>query len=309
MQERHQQRVAAVDCGTNSTRLLILDPDGSTHTRLMCITRLGQGVDATGRLAQNAIDRTVAVLRDFRRAMDDADVGRVRLVATSAARDAGNSLAFLDLASRIVGGPAEILDGRIEGEIAAAGATQDLPPCRGVDVILDIGGGSTELVVRRADDVDTVSLDVGCVRVTERFLHGDPPTDDELREAESFVSSVVAAAVVRLLDADPPPGRLIGLAGTVTTLAALELGLEHYDPARIHHSHLTRGAVDHWYKVLSVEPASERSTRPAISAGREDVIVGGVLILRVVMDRLGMDSLLVSEHDVLDGLAQGLLNA
>jgi exopolyphosphatase/guanosine-5'-triphosphate,3'-diphosphate pyrophosphatase len=276
----------------------------------MRITRLGRGVDSTGLLAPDAIERTLKVLREYRHVMDKADVRRVRLVATSAARDAANSALFLERASDVIGAPAEILEGQTEGALAAAGAIQDLEASPGGDVVVDIGGGSTELVTKRSGVVRTVSLGVGCVRITERFLRGDPPVDAELRSAESFVRSAVDGAASTLFDGGvPQPGsRLIGLAGSITTLAALELDLPDYDPARIHHFCLTRRTVDHWYRVLAAESAVERSTRAAIAAGREDVIVGGVLVLHVVMDSLSFGSCVVSERDILDGLASGLLD-
>jgi exopolyphosphatase/guanosine-5'-triphosphate,3'-diphosphate pyrophosphatase len=276
----------------------------------MRITRLGQRVDSTRLLGPDAIERTIEVLREYRRVMDEAGVRRVRLVATSATRDAANSAIFLERASAVIGAPAEILDGQTEGALAAAGAIQDLAASSGSDVVVDIGGGSTELVTKQSGVVRTVSLGIGCVRITERFLHGDPPVDEELRGAESFIRSAVDGAVSTLFAGGVPQqgSRLIGLAGSVTTLAALELDLADYDPARIHHFRLTRRSVDHWYRVLAAESAAERLTRGAIAAGREDVIVGGVLVLHVVMDSLSFGSCVVSERDILDGLASELLN-
>lgn len=306
-----RQRVAAVDCGTNSTRLLISDPDGSTHTRLMRITRLGEGVDATGVLSQAAVDRTIAALEEFRQEIDRAGVGRTRLVATSAARDARNSDSFLEAASRTIGAPAEILDGQSEGQLAAAGATRGLEGHDGDDIVVDIGGGSTEIAVLRDHAVTATSLDIGCVRVSERFLRGDPPRDRELQEAVSHITSIVSEALANLLGVDGPRtgSRLIGLAGSVTTLAALDLGLTEYDATRIHHSVLTRDAVSHWCSVLAATTASERAAMPGLPPGREDVIVGGALILATVMDLLGAKSCLVSESDLLDGLAMSMVDA
>jgi exopolyphosphatase/guanosine-5'-triphosphate,3'-diphosphate pyrophosphatase len=302
-------RVAAVDCGTNSTRLLIVNGDGSTRLRLMRITRLGEGVDATGMLAGEAVERTISVLSEYRHHIDDAAVTAARLVATSAVRDAANGEDFLRAASVAIGTPAELLDGHAEGELAYAGATSSLPPVPGDDVVIDIGGGSTEIALGRGGTVYATSVDIGCVRVTERFFRHDPPTADEVREAESSIRPVIKTAACEVAgpDALSPDGRLIGLAGTVTTLAALELGLEEYDHEQIHHSHLTRDSVDHWCRVLGAETASERSMRPAITPGREDVIVGGALILRIIMDVLGFETCLVSEADMLDGLAMSLL--
>ena len=303
-------RVAAVDCGTNSTRLLILNGDGSTDTRLMRITRLGEGVDATGVLTPDATDRTLAVLAEYRRLVDRAGVAAVRLVATSATRDATNGAAFLRAASDVIGAPAELLDGQTEGQLAYAGATSSLVATELDDVVVDIGGGSTEIAVGHQGVVRATSLNVGCVRVSERFFRHDPPTGDELLLAESEVRSMVRAGFNELVGAGwrSPGIRLIGLAGSVTTLAALELGLEEYDPVQIHHVCLSLSAVDHWYKVLASESTAERSLRRAITPGREDVIAGGALILRIVIDTLHAERCLVSETDMLDGLAMSLLD-
>jgi exopolyphosphatase / guanosine-5'-triphosphate,3'-diphosphate pyrophosphatase len=303
-------RVAALDCGTNSTRLLIVDRDGSTHRRFMRITRLGEGVDATHLLAPNALQRTLSVLKEYRSAMDEAGVTAARLVATSAVRDARNGDRFLRDATDVVGVPAELLDGQTEGALACRGATAGLTAVAGDDVVVDIGGGSTELAVRRDGTVRAVSLDIGCVRLTERFLHHDPPSAPELEAAAEFVRSSLHDAQEQVLElaALRPGSRLVGLAGSVTTLAALDLGLDGYDPTRTHHAVLTRRAVDHWYDVLAGEPASARAGRRAIAAGREDVIAGGALVLREVMRTLGFDRCVVSETDILDGLAMSLLD-
>jgi exopolyphosphatase / guanosine-5'-triphosphate,3'-diphosphate pyrophosphatase len=302
--------VAALDCGTNSTRLLIVDRDGSTHSRFMRITRLGEGVDATHLLAPNALERTLSVLAEYRIVMDDAGVTAARLVATSAVRDARNGDMFLRGAADVVGVPAELLDGQTEGALACRGATADLPAVPGDDVVVDIGGGSTELAVRRDGTVRAVSLDIGCVRLTERFLHDDPPAPDQLEAAARFVRSSLRHAeeevpvLARLL----PKSRLVGLAGSVTTLAALDLGLDGYDPARTHHAVLTLRAVEHWYGTLAGEPTAKRAQRRAIAAGREDVIPGGALVLHEVMTTFGFDQCVVSETDILDGLAMSLLD-
>jgi exopolyphosphatase / guanosine-5'-triphosphate,3'-diphosphate pyrophosphatase len=276
----------------------------------MRITRLGEGVDATHLLAPNALDRTLSVLAEYRTAMDDAGVTAARLVATSAVRDARNGGRFLRDAGDVVGVAAELLDGQTEGALACRGATAGLPAVAGDDVVVDIGGGSTELVVRRAGAVRAVSLDIGCVRLTERFLHHDPPAADELEAATRFVRSSLhdAQDVVPELSRLRPESRLLGLAGSVTTLAALELGLDGYDPTQTHHFNLTRRAVEHWYKVLAGEAASARGRRPAIEAGREDVIAGGALVLHQVMSTYGFDRCIVSETDILDGLAMSLLD-
>lgn len=301
--------VAAIDCGTNSTRLLVVDGDGHTLERLMRITRLGQGVDATHRLQATAIERTVGVLGEFRDVMVGLGVVRGRLVATSAARDATNGDEFLEAATRATGFRAELLDGQAEGRLAYAGATVGLEPGPGDDVVVDIGGGSTELVVARGGQVQAVSINMGCVRLSERYLRCDPPTADELAAAAEVVDGQLDLALQTFapLAALRPTSRLVGLAGTVSTVGALELDLHTYDRDRLHHSVISAVRVAHWLKVLAQETAARRAERAAMDPGREDVIVGGVLILQRVMQRLGFDQCLVSESDILDGLAASQL--
>ena len=305
----HQGRIAALDCGTNSTRLLVLNQDGSTRSRLMRITRLGEGVDSTGRLNPAAIGRTVAVLKEYRQIMDVEGVTDARVVTTSAVRDAENGTEFLRAAAAEVGVPIELLSGQDEGEVAFAGATIGLEPPSGDDIAVDIGGGSTEIVLRRDGTTRAISLNMGCVRVTERFLRNDPPDPDEIDAAVAFIRTTLDEAVARMPSlADLTPGsRLIGLAGSVTTLSALDLGLCEYDPAAIHHSRLSRRSIERWCELLAGEPTAARARRPVIANGREDVIVGGALILRETVRRLGFEECVVSETDILDGLALSLL--
>ena len=301
--------IAAIDCGTNSTRLLVTDASGRPMERLMRITRLGQGVDATGRLAPEAVARCLAVLTEFRGVMDGLGVGRGRLVATSAARDAANGADFLDAAGEVTGLAPELLTGLDEGRLSMAGAVADLDPAEGPFLVLDIGGGSTELIAADGpDDPDlaAVSLQLGCVRLSERFLTGDPPTPGQLDAAEGEVAAQVEAAIAahpRYLDTR----RLVGLAGTVTTIASLDQGLVDYDRDRIHHSVLRADDVDGWLRRLAAEPAEARLARPGMVPGREDVIVGGALILDVVLRRFGFTECLVSEADILDGLVASQL--
>ena len=301
--------VAAIDCGTNSTRLLIVDGEGTTLERLMQITRLGAGVDATGSLAPEAVDRCLSVLREYRQVMDKHAVTEGRLAATSAARDAANGDEFLRAAGEVTGIRPELLRGTEEGRLSMAGALSDLDHESGPFLILDIGGGSTELVAGSdADDPElaVVSLQVGCVRVTERFLRSDPPTAEELADAEAMVNGLLEQAIT-----EHPyflaSHRLVGLAGTVTTLASLHLGMDIYDRDRVHHHVLTASDVDLWYRTLASEVTAARLDRAGMVPGREDVIVGGALILACVMTRFGFDECLVSEADILDGMAAGLL--
>ena len=300
--------VAAVDCGTNSTRLLVVDGSGAPIVRLMRITRLGRGVDETHELDAEAIERTVAVLAGYRAAMDAHAVQRARLVATSAVRDAANGGEFLHAASSVVGVAAELLSGEEEGLLAYAGATAGLAPVAADDVVLDIGGGSTELIVRSPSGLDAVSLDLGCVRLTERHLRHDPPAPDELDAARATIAIELDRAVREIpsLGELRPDSRLVGLAGTVSTLSMLDQGLADYEWDRVHHSVLTVRAVEAWSTTLAGEPAALRARRPGMVPGREDVIVGGALVLAAVMRRFGFAECLVSESDILDGIVASL---
>ena len=271
----------------------------------MRITRLGQGVDASARLDPGAIARTLAVLTEYRGLMDRHGVERARLVATSAVRDAANGDEFLLAASDVVGVRAELLDGAAEGALAFAGATAslDLPPA-GV-AIIDIGGGSTELVTG-AGALREISLDLGCVRLTERYLHHDPPQGDELDAAVRFIGAELDRAAAALPALAEEGLTLVGLAGTVSTLGALALGLSHYDRARIHHFVLHEPVVADWCDRLAAESSAARGRRPGMAPGREDVIVGGALVLREAMGRFGFDRCVVSEADILDGIVASL---
>ncbi len=300
-------RYAAIDCGTNSTRLLIADAAGATLDRRMRLTRLGQGVDATGRLAPEAIERTVAALGEYREAMDASGVARVRMTATSAARDAANRDDFFDAAQRVVGARPELLGGDEEGRLSFRGATAELDPAGGPYLVVDIGGGSTEFAVGPAGAAPdgVVSLDIGCVRLTEKFLHHDPPTAVELSQALSVVRDYLDD-VARDIPAATEARALVGLAGTVTTVAAVELGLAEYDRARIHHFALTREAVEDVFRTLATESRAERAHNPGLEPGRADVIVAGTAILAAVMRYFEQPSCLVSEADILDGLVLSL---
>ena len=300
--------VAAVDCGTNSTRLLVLLASGVAAAREMRITRLGAGVDAERRLRPDAVERTLDVLREYRAIMDTLAVTRTRLVATSAVRDATNAGAFLTPASEIVGVPAELLSGDEEGRLSYAGATVELAAIGGQTVVVDIGGGSTEIVTMPGDHIEAVSLDIGCVRLTERFLRADPPSEGQVADAVSAIERELDRAThsIPSLGKLGRHDRLVGLAGTVSTLAMLELGLSDYDRDRIHHSTLTLAAVEKWCAVLGAERVRDRARRPAIPEGREDVIFGGALVLRQTLERFGLAECTVSEADILDGLVHSI---
>jgi exopolyphosphatase/guanosine-5'-triphosphate,3'-diphosphate pyrophosphatase len=297
--------VAAIDCGTNSVRLLVSDGGRRTLERLMRITRLGQGVDASGRLDPAAIERTVAVLREYREVMDRLGVGRVRMSATSAARDAANRDEFFDEAESVVGVRPELLSGEEEGRLSFLGATAELDPADGPFLVCDIGGGSTEFTYGTTEAEATVSTDMGCVRITEAWLHGDPPTAVELSQALSVIQ-IHLDDVVREIPQASEAATFVGLAGTVSTAAAVELGLATYDRDRIHHFRLTKGAIEDVFRTLATEPLADRVHNPGLERERADVIVGGMCVLVAIVRRLGFRDCLVSESDILDGLAMSV---
>ncbi len=300
---------AAIDCGTNSTRLLIARPGDPASERLNRITRLGQGVDRTGRLAPEAIGRTMAVLREYRAVMDRHSVGAIRMTATSAARDASNRDEFFDAAEAIVGVRPELLAGDEEGRLSFAGATAELEPGGGPWLVVDIGGGSTELVVGPGPDGGpraVRSLDMGCVRLTERFLAGDPPSPESVAEARAFAAGLMEQAV-----SDQPAflegRRMVGLAGTVAALAAVDQGIAEYDRSKVHHYRLEAARVGEMLTRLASMTAAERRAVPGIEADRADVIVGGTIVLAEVLSRFGFEECLTSEADILDGLVLSTL--
>jgi len=305
-------RVAAVDCGTNSTRLLVAGPDGAgglrTVERLMTITRLGQDVDRTGRLADEAIARTQATLTRYRTVMDDLGVpaGRVRVAATSAARDAANRDEWFAAAEAVVGARPELLSGEEEAELSFLGAVSDLPADRGPFLVFDLGGGSTEVAVGGDRVEGALSLDIGCVRLTERFIESDPPRPEELTAAISYAESWLDD-VLRKLPAVGSVRTVVGLAGTVSTVAAVEIGLAEYDRDRIHHFVLTRAAAEDVFRTLATEARTDRIHNPGLEEARADVIIGGCCALVAIYRRLGLDEVLVSEADILDGMALGLV--
>jgi exopolyphosphatase/guanosine-5'-triphosphate,3'-diphosphate pyrophosphatase len=296
--------VAAIDCGTNSTRLLV-SRDGETVERLMRITRLGQGVDATGRLAPEAVDRTTAVLREYREVMDRHGVERVRITATSAARDADNRDDLFDAAEAIVGARPELLSGLDEGALSFAGATADLDPADGPFLVVDIGGGSTEFAVGTDTCEGALSIDIGCVRMTEKFFEHDPPRPEELTACLSVVQTYLDD-VVRELPAVLEARTFVGLAGTVSTVAAVEQGLAEYDRDAIHHFVLEHEAVEDVFRTLATESRAQRLHNPGLEEARADVIVGGVCILVKLMRHWGLTECLVSESDILDGLVAAI---
>jgi len=291
---------AAIDCGTNSTRLLIGD-GYSTVTREMRITRLGQGVDSSGRLAPEAIERVLDCLRAYRAEMDGHHLAGVRMTATSAARDAANRDDFFGPAEEVIGVRPELLSGREEGALSFLGATSDLDPAAGPFLVVDIGGGSTEFAVGARTCEGAVSVDVGCVRITEQYLHGDPPLPEELANCLGALK-LHWDDVRRELPAVDDAVTLVGLAGTVSAVAAIEQGLAAYRRDAIHHFNLTKVAAEDVFRTLATEPLVDRISNPGLERDRADVIVGGCCVLVSVMRAFGFADCLVSEADILDGL-------
>jgi len=303
-------RVAAIDCGTNSVRLLVADVDRaagrlSDVDRRLEIVRLGQGVDATGRLATTALARTFRVLRSYQQIIGEASASAVRLVATSATRDAANAGEFVAGIRGILGIEPEVLSGEDEALLSFTGATAELTREAAPYLVTDIGGGSTEFVLGDPGAVTAaVSVNIGCVRMTERHLRHDPPGDDEIAAARADIDAAldVVAGKIPVSEART----LVGLAGSVTTVAALVLRLESYRAERIHHSLVSAEAVREVAASLLAQTRAERARLPVMHPGRVDVIGGGALVLTRIMDRFGFGEVLVSEHDILDGLAWSL---
>lgn len=304
--------IAALDLGTNSTRLLVghaaVDGRLEALDRRSIITRLGQDTDASGRLAPEAVERTLESVRSYRSIMDEHAVEHVRVVATSAARDAANREDFFDAVEEIVGARPELLSGSDEGALAFRGATAELDPDLAPFVVVDIGGGSTEFIVSADAAVPgVVSVDVGCVRLTEKLLAHDPPLPEELSTAISLTDDYLED-VVRELPSVAEARTLVGVAGTITTVAAVELGLITYDRSKIHHFRLTHEAAEDVFRTLAMEAREDRIHNPGLEPARADVIVGGCCILVAIFRRFGFDDMIVSEADILDGLALSLLS-
>ncbi|MGC2484941.1 MAG: hypothetical protein WA359_01685 [Acidimicrobiales bacterium] len=301
--------VAAFDCGSNSTRLLIANDQGNTLVRAMNITRLSEGVDATGTLLQEAMERTFSVLVDYRAACDLDGVTRGQLVATSAVRDASNGDEFLHRAHEIVRVPAGVLAGGEEAALSYAGATKDLAPLDVPTMIVDVGGGSTELAVELDGRLVSYSMQLGCVRITERALGRGVVTPQSDDAARTMIDQEVERAFGARPEFENLVGhvRLVGLAGTVATLAQMDAGLVHYDRDVVHHRVLSLETVEWWQDVLTSETPAERLGHAGMVVGREDVLPAGLYVLDAVMRRLGVVELLSSENDILDGIVGSLL--
>ncbi len=310
--------VAAIDCGTNSIRLLVAEPVRSEPAgavgalrdldRQMRIVRLGQGVDRTGRLDPEALERTFAALADYAARIEELGATRVRMVATSASRDASNAADFVSGVRQILGVEPEVVTGDTEAALSYRGATAGVSDelAASPRLVVDIGGGSTEFVLGEGPQVIAArSVDVGCVRMTERHLLGDPPSRQQIEATTADIDAAVALAARTV-----PLGRansLVGLAGSVTTVAAIHLGLSVYDPVAIHGHVVPASDVTGISDELLAMSHDERTAIGSMHPGRVDVIAAGALVLRRILDATGLDAVVVSEHDILDGIAWSLL--
>jgi len=301
--------VAAFDCGSNSTRLLVVDATNTTLVRETHITRLSQGVDASGSLLPEAMERTFEVLGGYRAACVRLGVTQGLLVATSAVRDARNGAAFLERAHELVGFEATVLDGAQEAAFSYAGATAELSERSAPTMVVDVGGGSTELAVELNGTLVSHSMQLGCVRVTERALGRAVVTSAHDAAAREMIQSELDRALVAKPALDRVVGnvRVVGVAGTVATLAQLDAGQALYDREVVHHRVLTRATVRHWRDLLASETPEVRLTHPGMDRGREDVLPAGLYVLDAVLERFEVDELLSSESDILDGITISLL--
>jgi exopolyphosphatase/guanosine-5'-triphosphate,3'-diphosphate pyrophosphatase len=302
-------RVAAIDVGTNSTRLLVAEEreDGFRPLeRRMMITRLGQGVDQLRRLQPEALERTLATIADYAAACGEYGVERLRVTGTSAVRDARNRDQFFSGVERLTGAAPEMLSGEQEARLTFLGAASDLDDDE-PKIMVDIGGGSTELIVGTREPERLVSLDIGCVRMLEKHLLSDPPTEDELASMRAEVNAELRGA--RPVLEVPAGARLVGLAGTVTQLATLKAGVPVYDPDVTHHAVMSHGDVRMLARRLEALPYEKRGRIKGLEPGRVDVIVAGAEILLATMEVFDAAEVLVSEKDILDGLVIELLAA
>lgn len=305
--------VAAVDCGTNSIRLLIAEWDPAARTlrdvrREMRVVRLGEGLEASGRISEAALARTFSALDDYADLMRETDVGAVRFVATSASRDARNRADFVAGVSDRLGVTPEVISGESEARLSFAGAVSS-PEVAAVAavprLVVDIGGGSTEFVLGAESPRASCSVDIGCVRLAERRLFSDPPTAQEVAAVAADADAAIAVAGLQVPLSEA--ASLIGLAGTVTTVAAIALELEAYDPDVLHGSRIGAEDVHRVAAELASMTLAERLALPVMHPGRADVIVSGAVILSRIVTAVGVAEVVVSEHDILDGIAADVL--
>jgi exopolyphosphatase/guanosine-5'-triphosphate,3'-diphosphate pyrophosphatase len=300
--------VAAIDIGTNSTNLLIVDPQGNEIVREVNVTRLGKGVAASGTLDDQAIEATVQQLALYASLLNQHNVETFRVTATEACRRAANANTFLDQAETTLGKRPEIITGAEEGQLAFRGALSRLEPHNGITIVVDIGGGSTEVMIGQGNSLQhTSSFPVGAVVLTETELHRDPPRPEELTNAIGLVTDFMDDLVreqPQVLDAT----RVVGVAGTIVTIAAVELGIARFDPVALHGMTLTRDAAEDVFRTLATESLTDRKSNPGLPAERADVIVGGCCALVGIMRRLRLPSITVSVHNLLDGVVQHILD-
>jgi exopolyphosphatase/guanosine-5'-triphosphate,3'-diphosphate pyrophosphatase len=302
--------VAAIDCGTNSIRLLVADicgRDAVDVVRRMQIVRLGEGVDRTGTFTAAALERTRSALAGYTAELRALGAEKVRMVATSASRDVANRGEFVEMVVRTLGQGPEVISGDEEARLSFTGATRDLGGVPAPYLVVDIGGGSTEFVMGQDTVEQAFSADIGCVRLTERHLTGDPPTAEEVAAATADARAGIALAARTVPIASA--ATLIGVAGSVTTVAALALALPAYDPEAIHHARIPLGQVADVARMLLGATRAERAALPVMHPGRVDVIGAGALILRTVMEEAGAAAVVASERDILDGIAYSIAAA
>ena len=294
---------AAVDIGTNTTNLLITDGTGRKLSRIATATRLGRGIDASGRFAPESVERTLTCLSEYRREIDRYAVGRVRCVATSASRLALDFPDFRSSARSILGHDVELIDGSEEGRLAFLGAISRIDAHPASQLVIDIGGGSTEIAVGESDDPVVRSLEVGAVRLTEKYFSSDPPLPEELVNAIADVQDLVADACRE----NPEFGRssrVIGCSGTILTIAAVEIGSPEVPDGFV----LTRAAAEDVFRTLATEPLSDRVHNPGLEPLRADIIVAGCCVLVAILRTLEIDSITVSHGNILDGICRELLS-
>ncbi len=305
-----RRKVAAIDCGTNSTRLLIAEIGDNGQYEILNrrqeVTRLGEGVDATGNLNGEAIDRVLATLMSFREILDAEGIHEFRTVATSAVRDATNNGIFLSAAEGILQKEVELISGRQEAELSFLGATHSVE-IGGPYLVFDLGGGSTEFSYGEKMCEQFFSINAGCVRMAERFIHSDPPLPEELSAALSLVE-LHLIDVEKAIPSLDKATTLIGLAGTVSAIAMIEQGLEKYSYELVHHYLMSHADMEEVFRILVTDNREQRLTNPGMEEDRVDVIVGGVCILIQIMRQFHFTECLVSEADILDGLILRQMN-
>lgn len=305
--QRLVKPLAAIDIGTNSTNLLIIDINGYELAREVHITRLGEGVATTRQLSDTAMTRTLQRLENYRSLIDHHGVESLRVVATEACRQVSNVATFLEAVHAIIGVTPELLSGSDEGRLTYRGALNRLAPSDESTVVIDIGGGSTEIMLGTTSLDHVVSIPIGAVVITEKELHHDPPRPEELTNAIGLAADLIED-IIRQRPEVRDATRVIGVAGTIVTVAAIELGLHTFDAARLHGMSLTRSAVEDVFRTLATESLANRRHNPGLSEQRADIIVGGCCVLVAIMRKLHLNSITVSTRNILDGIAAELLS-